>query len=71
MGRGMVFCYGSVLNYQVLLSLVLADLQLFFVDPNFLPFGPAAALVNKNFDISECKFLSPIEFLSPRDTKAL
>ncbi len=41
--------YGSVFDYQVVLSLVLAELQLLFEGPIFQPLGPAVALVKKIF----------------------
>ncbi len=45
--RKLLHCYGPVFDYQVFLSLVLAELQLLFEGPIFQPLGPAVALVKK------------------------
>ncbi len=45
--RKLFHCYGSVFDYQVFLSLVLAELQLLFEGAIFQPLGPAVAPVKK------------------------
>ncbi len=47
--RRPLHCYGSVFDYQVFHSLVLAELQLLFERPIFQPLSPVVALVKKIF----------------------